>query len=304
MTFIIGKKFSPGNIRVFSDIKLTGPNGERLPPKEGTLKIWLPVQDLAIAFAGNVEAPKELWSCIKGKFEAGIHWNEILQLTQHIAKNYDHGGSQGAEFIVSSIRGAGTLAKVTAQEILEDQGSCWIGDIEAFEKFQGKFHSAEGAAISDLAERTDWAFAEFISDGGVESAGHFYFSVRVEYHKNGRPYFDYDLRASTMAGLAPVTIELAAGEWTNLALGGAEDGISSVSTVRSLPGEYTGAGLYFSEGKFGFFFCPTLGVDALVYKDVDPSQFLQKVSERLGVQVGGFISSGSGIQRIIYPSAK
>lgn len=302
MTLVVAKKYAAGDIAIISDIKLTGPNGEQLPPKNGALKTWMPAQDLSFSFAGNADAPVELWGEIKNRFAgAGIDWLEILQATQGIARKYSGAGSKGAEFIVAMARGDGSIAKVTAEEILQNQETCWIGDIKAFECFQHHFLSSEAVKMNELRARTAWAFKQFIANGGVESAGHFEFSVSIQLDANSRPFFNYDLGCSTISGLAPRTTHVKAGEWTTLTLGDAKDGVCSVSKVRSHPGEYTGTGLYFSEARFGFFFCPALGIDSLILHEVEAQEFVRLISEKIGVSVQGLISSGTHIQMHEHP---
>jgi len=123
----------------------------------------------------------------------------------------------------------------------------------------------------------------------------------LKFDPAGRPYFDYTLGSRALAGLAPNTIELEAGQWTSLTLGGAEEGSCSVSKVKSLPGEFSGTGLYFSEARFGFFFCPTLGIESLHFHDVDPQDFVRLISEKLSVPVGGLITWNSQFQFLQYP---
>lgn len=266
-----------------------------MPPEQGALKVWMPVPDLAMAYAGNTLAASRLYSEIKQLIALGTDWYEILKAAQLIAIEYRQDDHDGAEFIIAHARDGGQLAKVTSGAIEEHLLSCWIGDIDAFERFQRLNNAPEALAIENSVDRVTSSFQKFISDGGNETAGQFEFIVRIEQSANQLHYFDYVLQARSMSGITPRQIHLDKGEWKKIELGGAAEGVCSVSWVRSLPGDKSGAGIFFAEAEFGFFFCPAMGPESLVFSQVNSDEFVQEISKVVGVEVGGVFSNGGGI---------
>jgi hypothetical protein len=190
------------------------------------------------------------------------------------------------EFIVAVDRSDWSLNRIRGGQIERDMNSAWIGDHDAFERFQrlrNAPHPFDGVIRDKLGPsavallRLGTAMEGVINDPGIETVDHF--CVRVSRQWDGG--FQYLASIFIYVGR---DIELQPGdELVNKMAQSVAEGGYAVSIVEPRDTGTPALGLSFPRARLGMIFLPLEYDHAQVLHDVSLNGFARVVHERFGV---------------------
>lgn len=178
--------------RIVSDTRITFPDGPRSSFKTDTLKAIVVTHDVTICFAGDVVAGLDGVREFARGLREGRPVADLLKRLEVLASD----DRRIVEFIVARGPGGSQLTRIRKSGIEPSLSTAWIGDQEAFERFQkernkmpnsvaGPLDSMLPAAIRTMVT-LDRAMQAVIDDPAIESVGNF--NVRVAYKVKGFEY--------------------------------------------------------------------------------------------------------------------
>jgi len=277
------------------DSRLTNMDGTVINPLKGTLKIQLLNSELCLAFAGEISL-------------TGME--ELQKLTQHctgfshqeVTKellNFNMRIGAPLDFIVASLLPYPNLCKISEGNISPNLQTAWIGDVEAFSKYQKQYHQPNSSlghddnsdryklwiikqpdhegVDQDVFSRMCDAMRSVIYESGIPTVGDYLIPVTTT--PVGFNYMNYlDIDAPPMG--------LSAG-WNTVQFGTAgEGGHAIVSLSPLLPG-VNAFGIHYLQGNFGALFAPEANFTPLMFRGVDRNQFIEKIKVLYGIELYG-----------------
>ena len=278
MSLVVAEATSDG-ARIVSDTRVLHP-GRPLAYKTGTLKAVVLRRDLTVCFTGEVEAGLGAIRQIAGDLYGGEDVEGLLSTLQGQSKQ------RTVEFLVAADGEGWQLTRIRDGVIERGLESTWIGDQEAFERFQSTRLSAPEPFAEALEAglgpgpksmmRLGNAMNAVIADSTIESVDHF--CVRVARGKDGFEYLAY---VFVFVGR---DFELSDGdELISKMAQPVEEGGFAVTVVEPAHPGTPALGLSFPRAHLGMLFLPLEYDQAQVIEDVSPNDYARVVQERFGV---------------------
>ena len=214
MSLIVAKQVG-NNILVVSDTKLSDSRLEKKyivsndNPKDGVLKAVIISEKICVCFAGKREDARDAYKKINPKQTV----SEILETLLY----YNRLFSGSTDFILCSNIDVPCIYEIKNGNIIPTSNA-WIGDHNAFEKFQNYFHRGNNNdisanSISLISGHVEDPFSKalnamdcVIKDDAIHTVGGYRVSLSIRDSK-----FQYDFYMDTH--FAPKTITLKAGEF-------------------------------------------------------------------------------------------
>lgn len=250
--------------------------------KTGTLKTVVLRRDVAVSFAGDVETGLGTIREIGTDVRQGKTPEAVISRLQDQTES-EH---EVVEFIVAVDGTDWQLTRIRNGQVESGLKSTWIGDHDAFERFQrlriapDPFEDVIKETVGPGAVvhmRLAKAMEALINDPSIETVDHF--CVRVaRQHDGGLQYM-----ASIFIYVGR-DIELQPGDdlINRMAQSVAEGGYSASIVEPAEPGT-PALGLSFPRARLGMIFLPLEYDQAQVLHDVSPNDFARAVQGRFGV---------------------
>jgi hypothetical protein len=272
---------TPEGARIVSDTRVSYP-GLPLAYKTGTLKTVVLRPDIAVSFAGDVEAGLGAIRQVANDLRGGSKVEAALSTLQ----NQTAGVPDGADFIVAVDGQDWQLSRIRGGHIERGLTSAWIGDQQAFERFQRARHESSSpfrdvvekglAAGSRSILRLGDAMNAVIGDPTIATVDHF--CVRVARQDIGFQYL------ASIFIFVERDVEVHPGDdLVNRMAQPVEEGGYAVAIVEPANPGTPALGLSFPRARLGMVFLPLLYDEAQVVRDVSPNDFARVVQERFGV---------------------
>lgn len=136
MSLVVAEATDDGP-RIVSDTRVTFPEGPRSSFKTGTLKAIVLKRDLTICFTGDVTRGLAAVREFAKRVREGVAADDLLPQLQETTRS----NGRIVEFIVADMASGGGLLTRIRKDILErNLRHAWIGDKEAFDRFQAERH--------------------------------------------------------------------------------------------------------------------------------------------------------------------
>jgi hypothetical protein len=270
---------TPDGARIVSDTRVLHP-GRPLAYKTGTLKAIVLRRDLTVCFTGEVEAGLGAIRQVASDLYGGRDVEGLLSTLQGQSRQ------RSVDFLVAADGRGWQLARIREGAIDRALESTWIGDQEAFERFQSTRLSAPepftealeaglGPGLNSM-RRLGNAMDAVIADSTIESVDHF--CVRVA---RGREGFEY---MGSMFVFVGRDFELSDGdEVISKMAQPVEEGGFAVTVVEPAHPGTPALGLSFPRAQLGMLFLPLEYDQAQVIEHVSPNDYARLVQERFGV---------------------
>jgi hypothetical protein len=280
LSLVVAEATANGPV-IVSDTRVLYPS-RRSAYKTGTLKTVVLRRDVAVSFAGSVQAALETIREIASDMRQGTTLEAVISRLHDITEG-DHGV---CEFIVAVDGTDWQLTRIRNGQVESGLRSTWIGDHDAFEQFQrlrnaphplkGVIEEKVGPGAASLL-RLGTAMEALINDASIESVDHF--CVRVARQRDGG--FQYMASIFIYVGR---DIEMKPGDdlINSMAQSVAEGGYS-VSIVEPAEPGTPALGLSFPRARLGMIFLPLEYDEGQVLHDISPNDFARVVQERFGV---------------------
>lgn len=287
MTLIVGR-ICQGSLRVDSDSRITDPNvaSNKNNIFSGLLKSIVLSPDLSISYAGGVDTAQKAIETIYSlkAFNIAIVKAELLR----IHRNSD----METDFLIASIENRPLLYKISDGKVDVSNTTQWIGDLDGFDYYQRQFlpnlKSFEQKHISSVHEK---AFTSVIENEKISSIGGFHVTVFRSEH--GLRY----LGKMTLNMGRSTTVTAKQGI-NHIPWGSAETGAYSCSYLISENPFKPAIGIHFAMGNFGTLYYPRLTRKVLLFKNVNPFEFVEKIKNEYNVVLSGMIKNGGLMMRI------
>lgn len=268
-------------IRIYSDAKISYPDQLRNSPLSGALKL-ITINDLCIGYAGNYHVALDSIRNIRN-----LNLIDYGQVIDSLFKSHNESNA-GVDFIIATYRPALMLIRIANGAVEMDLDSTWIGDPEAFSKYQELYHSAtpvkseteseEQAQQYEVASRMGDALGQLIREGAYESVGDFTISVRSS--GEGFKYLGN-------AMVFPVSQEIPSGVATKIKFGTAQQGGYAYSVLWSQTLNVGAIAVHFYQGNVGALYHPLESDEAIVYSEVTFERFKELVEKKYGFKIDG-----------------
>jgi len=266
--------------RIVSDTRLLYPSRPSAY-KTGTLKTVVLHRDVTVGFAGDVGLGLGTIRGIASDLQHGGTFDDVLSTVKYRTAT----DPDSVEFIVAVEGKDWQLARIRQGHVEQGLSSAWIGDREAFERFQRARHAPDplqafveakvGPGPSALL-RLGNAMQAVIEDPTVDTVDHF--CVRVALQPDGFQYL------SSFFIYVGRDIQVQAGDdLINRMAQSVQEGGYTVSIVEPAEPGTPALGLSFPRAMIGMIFVPLVYDDAQVLHDVSPNDFASVVRERFGV---------------------
>jgi hypothetical protein len=280
MSLIVAQVTDAGP-RVVSDTRVLLADGRRPSFRNDTLKAVIIRRDIAVCFAGDVAlglaSIRSLAQMPSQELDAGI---DVLLDVLHKRAS----GTGDVEFLVATAMPDSLLARVRREGIEKGLPAAWIGDAEAFEKFQQARHAPDpwaelnkvlppSARVMSTLQRS---MQVVIGDSALESVDAF--CVAIANMPDGFQYM-----SSTFIHVGR-DVELRPGEdLISRMAQPVEEGGYAVSVVEPAEPGTPALGLSFPRARMGMIYLPLKYDQAQVLHDVSPNEFSRVVLERFGI---------------------
>jgi hypothetical protein len=267
MTLVIARVIVD-EIRIVSDTKVTN-QSIRSGRLTDILKAVVLSPDLCICFVGTV---KSAHHAILGLYQKNKPNRDLdlEQILDHLSTENRH--DDGVAFIVSSLVPVPSIYRIRNGEIERDLSNAWIGDKNAFSRFQSVYHSLPPTIASRLPDdaepfdegyKMNDAFAvimedcEFNTIGGLQlsitskppgNQGFTYLAQSLSDHVNGE--FSYSVFVPKMSGVGAI-------------------------------------GLYFYQGSFGYLLHPAESLEPITIRSSNAKQFLNTIENKYQLTLWG-----------------
>ena len=283
MTLIICRQIKE-KIYIVSDSKVTDKDAVRNNPLTGNLKSLILNPYLSLSFAGNIYYAEKILELFYSNRISNLQQLVLQCLKANIESNNE------TDFIIASLEnGNRVIIKISNKTTQQNQQNAWIGNPEAFNKFQEYYHTAE----SDKKEssKISSAFKSVIKNEEIENVADFCLSIETVYQENIKKHcFIYEMSAEV--SFAPATITLTKENQSQIIpFGGPEKGAFLALYMRSFNLLKPAIAIHFPEGKFGVLFCPSINLNkAIVVKEPDGEKFMEIVLEKYGINLEGLVA--------------
>ena len=283
MTLIVCRQIKE-KIYIVSDSKVTDKNAVRNNPLSGNLKCLILNPYLSLCFAGNIYYAEKILEL--------FYNNKILNLQQLVLEclKVNIESNNETDFIIASLEnGNNMIIKISKKTAQQNQQNAWIGNSQAFSKFQEYYHSIK----SDKKEssKINQAFKSVIENERIENVSDFCLSIETIYQKEIKKYcFIYEMSAEV--SYAPATITLTNSNQSEIIpFGSPEKGAFIALYMRSFNLLKPAIAIHFPEGKFGVLFCPAINLNkAIVINESDGEKFMAIVLEKYGINLEGLVT--------------
>jgi hypothetical protein len=267
--------------RIVSDTRVTF-EWKRPTFKTGTLKAIVLSPTVTICFAGDVLAGLE---GVRDFARALTETNKFDELLPNLQKR-TVAGQRRVEFILASVAAGSSITRIRDAEIERKLDSAWIGDHDAFERFQEERQKplkefqlemmnqlpASGRVMMALGN----AMQAVIADPRIPSVDDF--CVRIA-AKDGE--FNYLEQMFIHVG-RDITVK-AGDDLVSKMAQPIQEGGYAVSVVEPAKPGTPALGLNFPRARIGLVYLPLQYDEAQVIEDVSPNEFSQVVQNRFGV---------------------
>lgn len=269
---------------IVSDTRVGFLDGRRPSYKTGTLKTIVLTPELSASFAGDVDAGLSGVRYFARGLMAGLAADELLPHLLELSAD----SHRPVDFILASAAIDSTLTRVRAGKLEPELSSAWVGDKDAFERFQEerlrpvegfRLEMLNGLPTSTRALLTlGDAMKAVIADPAITSVDDF--CVRVS---AGGGVFNY--RAMTFIHVGrDITIRDGDDLISKMAQP-VEEGGYAVSVVEPEEPGTPALALNFPRARMGMVYLPLEYDEAQVIRDVSPNDFARVVLERYGVKM-------------------
>tara|TARA_B100001989_G_scaffold241473_1_gene207400 strand:+ start:823 stop:1767 length:945 start_codon:yes stop_codon:yes gene_type:complete len=295
MTLVIGRFFDnkkdlfiKSDTRLSSDIQYLSGTTE-FTPLNGYIKTIILTPRLCLSYAGNTHyAQKFIKAFYEYLWEGCRSYEEFLEKTLQ----YHLECKQETDFIIAYADPEfPRLDKISNGKTYYTALNAWIGDKPAFEKYQ-TYLSAESDEDT-LDQRMFKAFDKVLADTSINTVGDYHVTAYLDYEQTetNSPIFLYNYHAD----IRPHNQTIQANTPTPLYVGTPDVGDYGVCYLRTLSRKIHGIALYFPEGKFGLFFCPSLFFNndeptkGELVMNVSGKEFVAQIQKRYKVVLQGLI---------------
>ena len=268
--------------RIVSDTRVGFDDARRPTFKTGTLKAIIVARKVTICFAGDVAIGLDGVR----RFARRLRVRESLDDLLLDLRNLTSDSRRHVEFIVASAEAGSVLIRVRDGEIERNLHSAWIGDHDAFERFQEQRHKPIDSVRLKMMDQLPAgakvmltlgdALQAVIADPTIPSVDDF--CVRTA-AKQGE--FNYLGETFIHVGR-----DITVGPGDNLIAKMAqpvEEGGYAVSVVEPAEPGTPALGLNFPRARLGMVYLPLEYDQAQVLQDVSPNDFARVVLDRFGV---------------------
>lgn len=287
MTLVIARRLSRG-VRVLSDLRVSHPEMRRNGLPHGVLKTVVLNPNVCACFAGSVGLGAHAIA------ELATNAGHLTAEQVVVALRLAHERSiERSEFLVAQAHPP-RLWKISNGHVGDDEAAAWIGDFDAFERFQELFH---GPALSfrpppefdptgshaEASQLMD-AFRLVIADDQIESVGDA--RVVASADEDGFRYLPY---MEIDNGLDPPSFTVGPGEEASLLrVGTAAIGAFAYSLLTPVDAGVGLVAVHVLQAALGFIYYPAASTDAIVYSSVTQAQLIDRIKADYGIEVGGF----------------
>lgn len=166
MTLCVAKKNRDGDVIIVSDTREFNPTTQRyydpLTSDEynGAFKIWIGSR-IIVCFAGNINNAKSALSQINNKNESEII--EILKPYSSLKKD------EFVDFIIAVKEESNTSLKLISNGEVEEKENAFIGNSDAYTKFQGYFVQTDSAEL--LQKRMKTSLEQVVQSRDFQDVG-------------------------------------------------------------------------------------------------------------------------------------
>jgi hypothetical protein len=283
MSLIICRQIEE-KIYIVSDSKVTDKNAVRNNPLSGNLKCLILNPYLSLCFAGNIYYAEKILELFYKNKTLNLQQLVLECLRANIESNNE------TDFIVASLEnGNKIIIKISNKTAQQNQQNAWIGNSQAFNKFQEYYHSTK----SDKKEssKINEAFKSVIKNEKIENVSDFCLSIETIYQKEIKKHcFIYEMSAEV--SYAPATITLTNNNQSKIIpFSGPEKGAFIALYMRSFNLLKPAIAIHFPEGKFGVLFCPAINLNkAIIINESDGEKFMDIVLEKYGINLEGLVA--------------
>lgn len=255
MTLAIAKKLN-NDILMYSDMKITNDSDCKANGFDGRIKTIIVNPKMCISYAGNADRALVTMESLFYLSDEGKDTDYLIKylLNRHIE------GNNETEYLVGIDSNGKKLYRIR-NGVLEEGSIFWIGDIDAFSKYQEYYLSNiryvyNDQTVSNLIGQCFDKVAEDYSVPSVESP-----TVYTTVEEDG---FNYGCKVFMNA--PNQTIHLEKNEWKSIDFGdAAKGGFGYASIVPKTPG-HSCYGLKFFQGKVAYIFNYRISTEPLVVK--------------------------------------
>jgi hypothetical protein len=269
--------------RVVADTRVTFLDGTRSSYRRGTLKAVTLSRDVAVCFAGKVG--EGLPAIREASKTLALH-SSVAAIREHLAAV---SRTKDVEFLIATSEATNQLTRIREGVVEESLSVAWVGDKEAFERFQlernrplhaSQEHMRASLPFSSQAMiQLQDGMRAVIDDEAITSVDDFCVSLA---HKAGAGfrYLEYafalvgaDFEVRNGEDLVPKMIQgVDVGAFQVCVCGPEATGVAAV-------------GLHFANARLGMVYLPLVFDEAQVVADVSADDFSRVGFERFGVRL-------------------
>lgn len=289
MTLVIGKVSSRNTIRIFSDTAITDDlTTKRTKYLDGVVKTVIYTEKISISFAGTNVYADEVMNLLFA------HSNKLdIRVLIPFLFNFHKQKNEDIEFLIGNIQyNAVGFIKISGGNCEINEKSSWIGDYEAFCRFQKEFHLLQSnkSAEQSLFKITEDAFLSVILDTEIRTV--YGPIVVVEDTPNGLEYMlkTHAIRdRSCIITITPMSMH-------KLDFGTAKEGSFSYSCFTSSNFKKPALGYYYYEAKLGIFSYPEQSRYFKMYKNLKGNAFIKAIMDDYKIKLEGVIFEDSSMR--------
>lgn len=288
MTLVVGR-IVQGRIRIDSDSKITDPKivDNRNNIFSGLLKTIILNPNISVSYSGGVETAQKAIEELYKLNSFDINSVKSLLLKINTENNYE------TDFLIASLENQPLLYKISNGKIEPSNSSLWIGDIDGFNLFQSEYlPNLKSIDPNDIFSTHSDAFDKVINSKKVESVGGFHITV----HRT-----KFGLEYLTKMGISigqPTSITLSGNECKPIPFGNAQTGAFSYSYLKSENPFSPAIGIHFPMGNFGTLYYPKVKREIIIFKNVNPFEFVENVNNEYKIRLTGMVKNGDLITMI------
>lgn len=296
MTLAVARFFdNKKDLIIKSDTRLTFEEKQSLHkstalrPLNGNLKTVILTPRLCLSYAGNVSFANEL---IKD-FYLSLYQkcNSYEVFLEEILNVHKKSNSETDFLMAFAGPEQSRIDKISNGKIESGLTTGWIGDYNAFKDYQKYYHTEDETLTTD--RKMFNAFDRLLSDTKSETVGDYHITAYLDFEmlNNNAPIFLYDYHSN----LKPHDQRIEANTQTAIYPGTPDVGGYGVCYLRTLSRSSHGVALYFPEGRYGLFFCPTLFLDkdvpttGKIFKNLGGKEFAEHIQKKYTVPLQGII---------------
>ena len=281
MSLVVAQKTADGP-RIVSDTRVMHADHRRPSVKAGVLKTIVARRNLTVCFAGEValglDSIRELAEALDG--EKVDNTDGLLNMLHERASE-----TGSVEFLIATAMPDSRLARVRPDSIEKDLPTAWIGDIDAFERFQAARFEPDpivelmGDSVPQsvkVMRALQRAMQTVIDDSAVRSVDDF--CVSIANRPTGFEYLE-----STFIHVGREILIRPGDDVVSSMAQPVDEGGYAVSIVEPAQPGTPALGLCFPQARLGMLYLPLKSDHALIIRDVSPNDFPRIVLERFGV---------------------